>query len=113
MRRVMRDGIAAHLRHDTAIVVDDVAARDDAGDVEGAVGDMTAQAARAPNRNGCVCRLVQRVKHDPLLRIVGGKLDDGGAGHVADGYRLVEEERSEEHTSELQSLRHLVCSLPL
>src|SRR5262245_35749814 len=47
-------------------------------------------------------------------------LDDGGARHFSDTIRAIRArcpattiERSEEHTSELQSLRHLVCRLLL
>src|SRR5262245_17002392 len=34
-----------------------------------------------------------------------------GPGEKKDGFNIEEKKRSEEHTSELQSLRHLVCRL--
>src|SRR5258705_5897098 len=51
------------------------------------------------------------LEHGPAglaLRSVNGSLDDALRGH-----RAVFGLRSEEHTSELQSLRHLVCRLLL
>src|SRR5258705_871842 len=55
-----------------------------------------------------------------MLRQEGEKLMDvapvglaGLGGHAALGAEMAEPTRSEEHTSELQSLRHLVCRLLL
>src|SRR5205814_8394103 len=43
--------------------------------------------------------------HRPRARLLGARFDPAGRGSVP------HRERSEEHTSELQSLRHLVCRL--
>src|SRR5262245_37360299 len=43
----------------------------------------------------------------------GNGQSGGGAGTGLGGGLYVADNRSEEHTSELQSLRHLVCRLPL
>src|SRR5262245_65030742 len=45
-----------------------------------------------------------------FVRYVGGKLNPGS---VVEGKVVIAPTRSEEHTSELQSLRHLVCRLLL
>src|SRR5262245_26313523 len=59
-------------------------------------------------------RLGQRVEH--RLQIEGRSADDleyvGGGGLLLERFRQFAR-RSEEHTSELQSLRHLVCRLLL
>src|SRR5436853_5531585 len=57
-------------------------------------------------------RVVRREEAADLLHVLGGRTADRrcgeeGARFAADGLR------SEEHTSELQSLRHLVCRLLL
>src|SRR5437879_10822116 len=45
--------------------------------------------------------------------LVSGPSDVQGAAHGSGGLRRVEEDRSEEHTSELQSPMYLVCRLLL
>src|SRR5258708_15408913 len=64
-----------------------------------------ARGPRAADRQGPGAARAQR--DDPLLR--GIDSDPG----VVRGRGLVEEDRSEEHTSELQSPDHLVCRLLL
>src|SRR3712207_7412809 len=50
--------------------------------------------------------------HDVELEVLHGRVEDllHGAGQAVD---LVDEQRSEEHTSELQSRQYLVCRLLL
>src|SRR5262245_64977190 len=48
-----------------------------------------------------------------VVRRVGPGRDREQAAHLADGAKALACHRSEEHTSELQSLRHLVCRLLL
>src|ERR1035441_4357844 len=45
--------------------------------------------------------------------ITGWSINYGGMGYFAGGQTQTGKQRSEEHTSELQSLRHLVCRLLL
>src|SRR5438045_8298848 len=47
------------------------------------------------------------------IRVLTTSIDRFDVGHLAALGRKVDEARSEEHTSELQSLRHLVCRLLL
>src|SRR5690554_2421914 len=49
----------------------------------------------------------------PLLARIQHDLFDLGGEMAMPGYELLKEERSEEHTSELQSRPHLVCRLLL
>src|ERR1039458_6597098 len=49
----------------------------------------------------------------PYTTLFRSMLDRRHVHHVAAGQRDVRSDRSEEHTSELQSLRHLVCRLLL
>src|SRR5437899_7073502 len=49
---------------------------------------------------------------DSLLGIVS-QASDGAVGRNVENVRIQRQLRSEEHTSELQSLRHLVCRLLL
>src|SRR3712207_7169557 len=61
-------------------------------------------------RHGLVAREVVRRDH------VGGRVDAGGGEArvlIRGGVRPVQRERSEEHTSELQSRQYLVCRLLL
>src|SRR5437899_7662819 len=54
--------------------------------------------------------------HDALPIFSAGHAAEAEAGHEIEGERQDlerQEDRSEEHTSELQSLRHLVCRLLL
>src|ERR1035438_10575121 len=60
--------------------------------------------------NKPIAMLFTEQDRDLYLRVIG----HGVVGLAASGVILVSEEyRSEEHTSELQSLRHLVCRLLL
>src|SRR2546425_4938708 len=74
------------------------------------------RSARRPRRRGCVGGLAERAEAD----VPGGvthqqghqrQHDEGDAGHQQHGASPAE--RSEEHTSELQSLAYLVCRLLL
>src|ERR1035441_5612506 len=53
--------------------------------------------------------------HKSLLTSIwtptGGELTDMNSQRILPGIRCQSSQRSEEHTSELQSLRHLVCRL--
>src|ERR1035441_2137338 len=70
-----------------------------------------------------VVEVRRRVPHPLYKRIIGKKKkfyahDEEGMAKLGDEVRIVEcrplsKLRSEEHTSELQSLRHLVCRLLL
>src|SRR5438045_4632115 len=52
-------------------------------------------------------------RFSPIMRAVGSFAADGGLVFgICNGFQILTE-RSEEHTSELQSLRHLVCRLLL
>jgi len=53
---------------------------------------MAREATRLACENGGSGRLVERIEHHPLLRIVRRELEDGGARDVADGNRLVKED---------------------
>src|ERR1035441_7662530 len=66
------------------------------------------RASQKPDRRLCAQRLAPRgdVRHGAMHRIKVGEADG-----VETAVSL--EKRSEEHTSELQSLRHLVCRLLL
>src|SRR5262245_25119682 len=67
-------------------------------------------------QNGRWCH---RIAKGPVLRVLTDQeLDWGNRGTIKDGrfdtrHWLLGRARSEEHTSELQSLRHLVCRLLL
>src|SRR5947199_943757 len=49
----------------------------------------------------------------PYTTLFRSRLQCSSASRRGGGYRHPDDERSEEHTSELQSLRHLVCRLLL
>src|SRR5262245_64083608 len=69
------------------------------------LGQAVADAGYAPfDFEGCLRRVgaVGKLDVDASTALVGRRRDTDGARH-----------RSEEHTSELQSLRHLVCRLLL
>jgi hypothetical protein len=92
MRRLVIHVLAPRLRHEVAVLADGVAARDHPGHVERRPRHVTCETTRLASEDGRGRRLVERVEDDALLRIVGGELEDGRAGVVADGDRLVEEE---------------------
>src|SRR5262245_63919321 len=64
---------------------------------------------RSPRGLRRLVRKVRRARQLFALRRCAGRTADARAG----ASRRVERHRSEEHTSELQSLRHLVCRLLL
>src|SRR5438045_5229632 len=62
-------------------------------------------------RSGHLLRALPQCRRSMLFD-QGEKIPEVGKKHGA-GFSLLDRTRSEEHTSELQSLRHLVCRLLL
>src|ERR1035441_10782701 len=78
------------------------------------VGEVVSTKMQKP----IVVEVSRRVPHPLYKRIIGKRKkfyahDEEGTAKLGDVVRIVECRRSEEHTSELQSLRHLVCRLLL
>src|SRR2546425_8918998 len=71
-------------------------------------GELLPRAAEPPLRRGGACRAVERARADPLPAGPGRP-----PGRAVRHPEIPYDERSEEHTSELQSLAYLVCRLLL
>src|SRR2546425_2128299 len=69
-------------------------------------GDLRATRERHPNRSDCGHKTIEHEGHKDYLH-------DGHLHHVHEGHVDMMQVRSEEHTSELQSLAYLVCRLLL
>ena len=91
-RLVIHIRIAAELGHHVPVVAHGVAAHNHAGHVERARRHVTGETTRPASEDRRSGRLVERVEHHPLLRIVGRELDCGSARDVADDDRLIEED---------------------
>src|SRR5205809_4780822 len=78
-------------------------------------GSDPAKITRLPDtrglRNEIIIQRAHRFAYDQAYRVAGGVLVEIGLARRTQPFEL--EERSEEHTSELQSRLHLVCRLLL
>src|SRR5947209_8516013 len=82
-------------------------------DSQAAAEFVSLQAERAGHANVFPVGAITKGRRGEELAEIGGLVEGGAVAFTDDGAPVVSAERSEEHTSELQSRQYLVCRLLL